>query len=418
MNRISTQVSLFIAFVLVSCTPAFSQPDYTFKNAVLVSGNSLAVNAVYKFANVKSGVDARVTIKGMTGGITLTSIDDNSTGFDEAFQPLINVATKSNGYVEFRVDFVTAGTTTLKTQTTVPVTCIGVEGTAYHDGVLNEQDQVQYFPGYYNYTLNGTSLKITNPSGWVVTRNSSGLTDGRIDTTAKGLMSTVVNKNISGFLIRIGAVNTSAINSGIRNSSVYFREFKYPSPELLPNRTLIQFSGSEKQNTVELKGVLSASHSYNKIVIERGNSSSSFLPIAELPLDSYVNSGEYPFTYLDRDVNGGVYYYRIHLLNSVTLVQEISNTLVVKMNESEKDLRVCNTILQSGNPVLTVNSASAAQVTVQATDLSGHIMYNNNAQLNAGTNDISMPGVSAAKGYIVIVIRDKNKTTTKKAFVQ
>ena len=169
---------------------------------------------------------------------------------------------------------------------------------------------------------------------------------------------------------------------------------------------------------MELKGTLSASHSYNKIIIERGSSSSSFLPVGELPIDSYANTGEYQFTYLDRDVNGGAYYYRIHLINSVTLVQEISSTLVVKMSETGKDLQVTNTILQSGNPVLTVNSAVAAQVTVQATDLSGHILYNNNAQLNAGNNDISLSNMSAPRGYIVIVIRDKNKTTTKKAMLQ
>ncbi len=89
-------------------------PDYSFRNPILESGNSLSVGAVYLFRNVKTGVDARVTIVSFTGGISLYSLDETWTGFHEAFQPFINVPSRANGYVEFEIKFYDAGTRNLK----------------------------------------------------------------------------------------------------------------------------------------------------------------------------------------------------------------------------------------------------------------------------------------------------------------
>lgn len=120
-----------------SIQSALAQPDYTFKNPSLISGTALQNGAKYKFPSVKTGVDAIVTVKSQTGGITLTDIDNNSTGFDEAFQPYINVGKNSSGYVEFQIDFVnSANNNQTVMQPTVPVSCIDVDGATYNDGVL------------------------------------------------------------------------------------------------------------------------------------------------------------------------------------------------------------------------------------------------------------------------------------------
>ena len=73
-----------------------AQPDYVFTGGVLESGTDLQIGAMYRFTNVKPGIDGLITITDMTGGMTLAQIDGPS-GFAEAFQPYINCAPKSKG---------------------------------------------------------------------------------------------------------------------------------------------------------------------------------------------------------------------------------------------------------------------------------------------------------------------------------
>ena len=115
-------------------------------------------------------------------------------------------------------------------------------------------------------------------------------------------------------------------------------------PSGLPNRTTLSFSGAKNQNCVELKGILSSSHSYNKMIIERTTSTTAFSYIGEMDI-SGTESSTFPFTFLDTRPENGVNYYRIRLVNSLTNIQEISNTLMVKKDNDRNDLEVINTFL-------------------------------------------------------------------------
>ena len=76
----------------------------------------------------------------------------------------------------------------------------------------------------------GGNISVNSISSWVVVKNTSGISYGGIDTTAKDVMSTVVNRNVSTFLIRIGAQNSSPTKSEVRYRSVYFKTFNYGAP--------------------------------------------------------------------------------------------------------------------------------------------------------------------------------------------
>ena len=405
------------AFVFLFQTSVKAQPDYTFKNAVLVSGSGLQTGAKYKFSNVRTNVDAFITIIAQTGGIRLMEMDNKTTGFDEAFQPTIYMEKNSGGYVEFRVDFVDAGTGEPKVQNYIPVSCINVDGDTFNDGVMYEQAQVQFFPGYYDYSITGSKLEVTLPDGWLVIKNRSGLRYSGIDTTAKEVMATVVNKNISGFLLRIGGTNNSPTNSAIRNRSVYFKSFTYGHLNTLPNRTMLSLSGAKKQNAVEIKGKLSANHSYDIMIIERAVSPNVFGSIERMDISGKCTT-EYSFTFLDTKPENGINYYRIRLVGTNTNIQEISNTLMVKMDNSQKDLEVINTIFQAGNPVLTINSSVDNEADLQVTDFSGRIINRIKTKLNSGFNNVSLPGFNAANGFFVLMITTKNKTISQKIMVQ
>ena len=85
-----------------------TSPTMSWKNPVLVSGTALQTNAVYKFQSVTPGVYALVTITGIVGGATLTSIDDLTYGYNAAWQPVVKTPTAQvagDSYVSFKIEF-------------------------------------------------------------------------------------------------------------------------------------------------------------------------------------------------------------------------------------------------------------------------------------------------------------------------
>lgn len=419
-NSTRTFVIRAILFVLLSLyfLTVFAQPEYIFKNATLQSGTALQIGAKYKFPDVKAGVDAIVTVTNMTGGITLTDIDNNSTGFNEAFQPFINVAPSSDGYVEFNIDFVTAGTSTLISQGYVPVTCIDVDGVNYGDGTLYEKDQVEYIYGYYDFNMTGINLQVLNPPGWITIKNTSGKSYPGIDTVAKDVMATVVNMNISSFKIRIGAENTSPDKSEIRYRSVYFQRFVYPTSILLPNRTLISFSGAHKGGGIEIKGTLSASHSYNKLIIEKGNSASTMEQVGQINIEG-TNSSAYSFTFFDNNPFPSANFYRIKLVNTIQNIYEQSNILMVQMdNQLIGGIKIYNSVLQQNDPSISLQSNEDAQMTFQLFDMMGRNVYNSSRKVYAGNNSIDLSNLNVASGYFVLVAKTATTSVSKKLVIQ
>jgi hypothetical protein len=418
MTKRSTLLSFITALLLNFPGQLLqAQPDYTFQSPVLEAGTDLQVGSVYRFKTAKTGVDARVTVTAITGGITLTAIDETGTGFNEAFQPFIKAAPLSDGYVEFKIDFVNPNTTNPKIQAQVPVTCIAVDGANKGDGYIYEKDQVQLLNGYYYYDFIGMNLQVANRSGWIQGENISGRSYPGIDTVARDVMYTVVNADISTMKIRIGARNTSQTQSEVRYRSVYFKRFAFGEINPLPNRTLIHFSGSENKNAVELKGVLSEGDYYDRIIIEKGSSPNLLNQAAQLKVIN-TESAKYSFTYFDAEPFDGNNYYRIKLVNSVTRTMETSNILMVKKGVSEKKLELKNTIIQRSYPVVTLQSDKNRDAVLKITDMSGRIITSQNVKLNAGVNNIYTGAPQMPAGYGILILQTDTEIKTNKIAFQ
>ena len=407
MQRHFTHFVLFFFLLFIFQNTIKAQSDYTFKNPVLLSGSNLQTGAVYKFSNVRANTDARITITGSSGGITLNSIDESNKGFTEAFQPAINVAPGSNGYVEFKIEFISAVNGSLQQQELIPVSSIDVDGATYDDGKLYYEDQIQFMPGFFDYNITGGNLKVTNSANWIIVKNTTGISYTGIDTLAQDVMATVVNSNVSGFLIRVGAVNTSSIHSAVRYSNVYFKKFTYSKPRTLPNRTMLSLSGKMKNTGVEIKGTLSSSHSYERLVIEKAAASGLFEYVDEIDITS-TTFNSYTFTYFDSRVTGSVNYYRVHLLSNKYNMEEISNILMIKKENSLKELEIINTVLHSGNPMIVISSLKDAEADLKIFDMSGRSIKSITTGLNAGYNNINLSGICSEKGYFVFLITTKN----------
>lgn len=421
MKTNSTLIARFLAtavFILTSFLTLLAQPDYVFNSHQLESGVALKTGAKYRFFEVKPGLDAIVQVKASTGGITLNSIDETWTGFDKAFQPFINVPPLSDGYVEFDIKFVKAGTNTPVTQVEIPVTPLDVDGVKFtsggHTGNIYEQDMIELKNGYYNFDMASYNLSITNPTdadltSWVSGKNTSGFAYDGIDTLAKDVMFTTVNANTSDFRIKIGARNTSATGSDVRYRSVYFQKFAYPNAFILPNRTTLSFSGSKKQNSVELKGLLSASHTFEKVVIEKSTSGNNFSAIGEIKIEN-TGREQFNFAFLDNEIASGVVYYRLRLVNSANRIIEYSNVIMFNSKAINAGIYKVYPSLFKSSVNANIRSTERQAASFLVVDYSGRVVFSKQVQLQEGENNFTVDGLDRlpAGNYISTIKTNDN----------
>jgi hypothetical protein len=196
-----------LLFLLISFTVA-AQPDYSFRNARLVSGTDRQEGAKYRFNNVRPATDAFVTITKIDK-VTLSQLD-GASGFDEAFQPYIRCPRKTRGYVEFRFDFVTAGTNLPKVMLEVPVTAIDIDGYIYPDEKVYEFDEFDNsLTNLILWDLVGTALKVNYKGNSTEALNKTAKDYPGIDTVQRDVMFTMVYTAVSSITIRAGVDNRS-----------------------------------------------------------------------------------------------------------------------------------------------------------------------------------------------------------------
>ena len=127
-TRLYVALIAIVCFVIVAANKSQAQtaPIFSFNSWSLETGTALTAGAVYRFANVSSGVDALVTISTITSGITLRNIDRTIDGYSEAFQPEYRVNGSTNGYIEFQIRFVNGGGNTTSPRPLVSATGLDI----------------------------------------------------------------------------------------------------------------------------------------------------------------------------------------------------------------------------------------------------------------------------------------------------
>jgi len=233
MKAISMKLTAKILFVLLLTIPALSsfsqaRPDYIFKNARLDSGTDKQVGAVYHFSNVRTNTDAFIKIKAITGGAVIQNLDRTADGYDEAFQPEVNVPRNKDGYVEFQISFVQAGTSTRVAQPELKASALDIDGDLSKNGVLYEYNQIDMGGGIYDFNTLGLQILITPVGTAYRATNITGILFGAsVDTSALDVMYTVKNANVSSFTWRTGVNNLLSSATAKRYTSLYFKNFNY-----------------------------------------------------------------------------------------------------------------------------------------------------------------------------------------------
>jgi hypothetical protein len=417
VNFTYARIGILCLITFLSISVVFGQaPKFSFQNPTLISGTDKQVNAVYRFPSVITGVDALVTIQGITGNISLRNIDRTADGYGEAFQPEYKIGGLSNAYIDFLITFVQAGTNTSLNQPLVDVTGLDIDGDTQSGLMLMEFNRVDMGNGVCDFNFNNTQLVISQTGTAFTGANITGVLFGAlVDTSAKEVMFTVSSSNVTSFTYRVGANNLTT-NAGTRYASLYFKKFTYDY-DILPVSPVKSFNGSNTTDKVKLNWSLSSGNSLTSVELEKSNSAGKFQPIAEYMVNVDGNM-ENNFSYSDNQAQGDVFLYRLKMTNAFGKI-EYSNVLSFKMKGPIKnDMKVFPTIVSSS---ITVNITAEAQENsvMRVTDMWGRTVKEQKITLQEGNNSLIAAGFEQfQKGNYVVSIHTSGGITSKQIIIQ
>lgn len=185
---------------------------------VIGDGNSstLLESEVFRFASVGTDIDALVTLVDFVDA-TLVDLDNNSSN-STYFKPNIqfnNMVPQQEAYIEFKVQFVEAGTTTPVVIPEVFINLNDIDG----NSTLSEKDKIQT---PFSYAIDSpTNVTITEEENFLVA------TSGSINYSGTSNSNPNVNIasrffDLSSFTIRLGILANTNINYVVRRYSLEF----------------------------------------------------------------------------------------------------------------------------------------------------------------------------------------------------
>ncbi len=412
-TRLFAALIAIVCFVIVAPNKSQAQaaPIFNFNSWTLETGTALTSGAVYRFANVATGVDALVTISTITSGVTLRNIDRTIDGYGEAFQPEYRVNGSTNGYIEFQIRFVNSGGNTTSPRPVVSATGLDIDGSPNGSTSLKEFNQIDMGGGTYEFNTYDSEITLSQTGTAISGNNYTGTLFGAlVDTTAKEVMFSVTNTNVGTMTYRVGANNGNSSTS-TRYASLYYKKFTYQHYPLAISG-LMSFEGFAVNNKVKLSWELAA-NKYSKVVLEKSNTSSNFTKVYEANSGSFARSG-----YTDADVQGGQVFYRLSATN-LEGKTEYSSIVAVKVSGFEKQgMNVYPSLIQSGATVA-VQLNEKTEGVVLVTDLSGRIVKQQKVNLQAGSNSIAVDGFdNFSSGNYIVALRTPAVVYSKKVVVQ
>lgn len=178
INNNSASVDIIVADPnITSCN---EPPFFTFINPNLEQGVPLNVNAIYRFSNVASGVDALVKVVAISNA-TLDNIDDDGTANSAAnFSPFFT-ALSGGGYIDYQITLVQTGTTN-PVKRSFALTGLDIDGTDNGGG--------ETIRDYLGFAQNQSSTVESAPNLNVSSAGSFQLFESSVTTDGNGSFDT------------------------------------------------------------------------------------------------------------------------------------------------------------------------------------------------------------------------------------
>lgn len=374
-------------------------------NPTLESGTALTKGATYRFPNVKTNVDALIKIDDVVGGITLNNIDRTADGFQEAFQPEYTIPASKNGYIDFTITFVKKGTNTNQNQGWVELSGLDIDGYTYQGKKLFEYNRIDMGGGTVDFDMMSGEIMVSNQGTSYTATNITGTLFGQsVDTLATKIMFTVKNNSTSSFKYRIGS-NNQMTQAMPRYASLYFQPFTYNN-SFLASKSLNDFKGVKKTNSVELIWNLIAQNDIKTVVIEKATTPNSFKSIGE------TNNNQIHFTDNNFTTTS---YYRLKMVTTSGAVQ-YSNIIVIRGGtaDANNSFKVYPSVISS-TATVSVNAVKGQQATLQLVDLNGRTISQQNLNLQQGSNNLSInkPSNITSGTYLAVIKVDETIQSQK-----
>lgn len=380
--------------IFIATTSLFAQaPELSFINPVLTSGTDNREGAIYRFANVTTGVDAELKLKKFSRpDIVMNSVDNSSYGWSKALQPEFGlpgiVAPYQNWYIDFEMTFFQAGTSIRQKMQMVDLTALDVDGdgwsiseyAVFQRPVGIVYSSVSYLTGV-SASLLGESQMCTQDSiasslvnctmcsglgalGITECSNCSGTGmmheacghgyEGATSTTVQGPIDNFVSIDTSATQVmatyqyidtdilkfRYGAKSAanSSNGSGVRLNSIWFRQFSLQPPTTLPVK-LTYFNAVADNKTVALSWA-GNEENFGHYIVQRSIDGKTFTDIALVLTNgtTTVSSG-YKFKDANVPTTEGKLFYRLKMVDN-TKEFTYSPVKFVRFNIAAEGLRM------------------------------------------------------------------------------
>ncbi len=387
---------LFFSFFITNANaqaPVPNYPSLTFNSPVLISGTDLQVGAVYTFPNVTNGVDAEVTIMGMSGGAWLSEIDNTTgAGYYDAFQPYVGAAANDTSYIDWKFVFKKAGTSIDTILPVLAVTGVDVDG---DNSSLQEFIQAAT-PGsfaldpntYLNFTFDGVRSTATS------TIDNYPL----IDTANRRSMFQMNFTNINTILYRNGAITTGG--SQVRQTSIYFKSF-FNWQTLLPVK-LLSFDAKTVNKGTAINWSATDEDDLRFYIIQKSFDGNTWKEISRISPVASAHMNTYTIT--DNEENTSTAYYRLQQVNA-----NGSATYSKTVKVTASSFRTIYSYVSNKKINLQINARIDDDYIVDVYSMSGAKLGSSQYRVNAGNNNYSLElSPVNSKGILVLTVRNKS----------
>lgn len=412
---------------------AFSQSgqELVFKNSYLLSGTAGQDGAKYVFPNVKSGIDAVLTISSRSdAAVTLDQLDETGTGFDNAFQPRIgksgSVSANSNWWMEFDITFYETGYTTPPHKVQInsfKVTGLDIDG---DNSGLREYSQMNEITSFA--TSGSTALQVTllatlpvNPYSNQAEYNYKFLapTTGfpGIDTTAVSVMVTSQYMYKKSITFRIGGqTGSGSVSSPSRQNSVWFKEF---SLSTLPVK-FASFTATLSNNSkADLKWTTASEINVSHFVIERSTDGTNYNDAGIVfAYGNATDKTDYSFSDNLNSLQPGIVYYRLRSVD-VDGKSMYSETRIIRIAKQTEN---AINIVTFPNPVTSEVRISIPvdwqnkKVIYEVLNANGQVVKKSENASSSQTETVNMSNI--ARGFYIVKVSCEGQTAQQKIVKQ
>ncbi|HMP87250.1 MAG TPA: T9SS type A sorting domain-containing protein, partial [Lacibacter sp.] len=232
-----------------------------------------------------------------------------------------------------------------------------------------------------------------------------------IDTAATELMTTLTYENSSTITVRMGAATTGSASNTNRMYSIWFRDFNYQQPLILPVK-LLSFNGNSHNQKVTLNWMVDMNEDADSYEVEKSTNGRDFSKVAlvfptnKQGVESYIYNAAAPAQGKELyrlklvDKNGTISYSRILAFQAAGAAT--ANTLRIAGNPAGGQLNVS---YQTNN----------RQITLRVLNMNGGTLLQQTVATMTGTNliGVDISSIAGTGLYILEVVDGPVRTSTR-----